>query len=276
MKNLILKYFPQHRIYVEAFGGSAALLFSKRPSDVEVYNDIDSGLVNFFRVLQDKEKFEEFYRLINLTPFSRELFNEYRYNWNKEEDEVKRAWKWYAVACMSFGGRFGAGFGYGVSSSGRGMALCNSKYLGRLESLPKFHERIMRVIIEHDDFRKILDRYDTPDTLFYLDPPYVLEVRRGTIYNNELDASDHEELVDKVMKLKGMAILSGYNNSIYTRLEENGWKRIDTQKTCNVVGRTRATGLIGDGKVLEQQKRIESIWLSPNTLKAINIFEGCS
>jgi len=85
---------PQHHTYVEVFGGAAALLLAKPPSPVEVYNDIDSGLVNFFRVLRDEEKFKRFMRMVTLTPYSREEYNAARERWRDVENDVERAYLW--------------------------------------------------------------------------------------------------------------------------------------------------------------------------------------
>lgn len=76
----IIKLFPPHSIYVEPFGGAAHVLFAKEPSPVEVYNDIDSGLVNFFRVLRDPKSFGELALLCSLTPYSREEYYYFRKN----------------------------------------------------------------------------------------------------------------------------------------------------------------------------------------------------
>lgn len=86
----LLNFVPPHYIYVEPFGGAAWLLFAKPPSPVEVYNDIDSGLVNFYRVLRDPEKFKEFYRLVSLTPYSREEFYYCMSTWKECENDVEK------------------------------------------------------------------------------------------------------------------------------------------------------------------------------------------
>src|SRR6185369_3224539 len=88
----LLKLIPPHKTYVEAFGGGGSLLFAKDPSPVEVYNDIDGNLVNFFRVLQNDTTFQEFYKLCICTPYSRELFYDIREAIKTEPDNVKRAW----------------------------------------------------------------------------------------------------------------------------------------------------------------------------------------
>ncbi len=259
----LLKLIPPHRIYVEPFGGGASLLFAKEPSPVEVYNDLDSGLVNFFRVLRDPEKFERFYRLAALTPYSREEYYFCRETWRDVQDDVERAYRWFVVARMSFSGSFGESWSFTVSFSRRGMSGATSKWLSALEQLPQVHERLMRVQIEHDDFRKIFPRYDTEETFFYVDPPYVLQTRRNSWYTHEMSLQDHEELVEILLNLKGKAMLSGYAHEVYRPLEEAGWRRIDYQTACHAAGRTRRTGLLGKGgAVWEKQPRVESVWLS--------------
>jgi len=266
----ILSLFPPHKIYVEPFGGGASLLLAKEPSPVEVYNDIDSGLVNFFRILRDKEKFQEFHRKACLTPYSREEYYFCRDTWEECKDDVERAYRWYVVARMSFGGRFGSGWGFVVSYSLRGISERTSNWLSALDMLPEIHQRIMRVQIEHNDYKKILETYDTSETLFYCDPPYVLETRRAGEYRHEMTVEDHEELVDILLSLKGMVILSGYRHKVYEPLEEAGWERVDLKVACSVVGRTRQSGLQGKGNVISKQSRVESVWISPNVRKKKN------
>lgn len=218
----LLKFIPSHKIYVEVFGGGASLLFAKEPSPVEVYNDIDSGLVNFFRVLRDKDKFQEFYRKVCLTPYSREEYNYCRSTWEDCDDEVERAYRWFIVARMSFSGEFGHSWSFGVKFSRKGMASKCSSWLSIIDKLPDIHERIMRVQIEHKDFRDLIKTYDTKDTFFYLDPPYVPETRRSGKYKHEMTDKDHEDLVEILLTIKGKAMLSGYANIIYKRLEDAG------------------------------------------------------
>ena len=135
MVKKILTLFPAHHTYVEAFGGGASLLFTKKPSRVEVYNDIDSGLVGFFRVLRDREKFERFHEWVQMTPYAREEYNHCLATWQDCEDEVERAYRWYVVARQSFSGKFGESWSSSVTSSSRGMAVTCSKWLSVIEGL---------------------------------------------------------------------------------------------------------------------------------------------
>lgn len=259
--NKLLPLIPEHRTYVEVFGGAAWLLLSKPPSPVEVYNDIDSRLVNLFRVLRDPEKFAEFQRLAALTPYSREEWEWCYYHQDEGDDDVEQAWHFFVVIRQSFAGK-GGDWGYNVRDSSRGMSGVVSAYLSSIERLPEVHARFMRVQIEHDDFRNLIRRYDSPETFFYLDPPYVPTTRRGGGYRHEMSHEDHEDLVRLLLGIQGKALLSGYDNPIYKALEDAGWKRLNFEAVCHAAGRTRQSGLQGEGKVLATQKRVESVWFN--------------
>ena len=258
----LLPLIPEHITYVEPFGGGASLLFAKPLSKVEVYNDIDSGLVSFFRVLRDEEKAEKLIRLLKLTLYSREEYYDCRQTWEEQQDEIEKVRRWFVVNRQSIGGMFGRGWGFGIGSRG----LITQKWTNSIDGLLKVVNRFRKVQVEHYDFRKIFKIYDTPETLFYVDPWYVQSVTRG---NNcptkyELTNEDHNELIDILLQIEGMAIVSGYNHSIYNKLN---WERKDYSTVCHATARTKVSGLKGEGKVSKQQKRTESIWLSPNAVQ---------
>ncbi len=265
----LLPLIPPHRTYVEVFGGGASLLFAKEPSPVEVYNDLEGSLVDFFRVLRDPEKFARFYHLVAFTPYSREEFNFCRETWRECEDEVERAYRWYVVARMSFSGAFARSWSFAVTWSHRGMAGTASRWLSTLEMLPAIHERLMRVQIEHQDFRTLIPTYDTPETVHYCDPPYVPDTRSelGT-YSCEMTLDDHRELVDLLLGVKGMVVLSGYRHEVYRPLEDAGWRRLDFPTACMATGRTGLTGVRGKGSALALAPRVESVWLNPRAVEA--------
>ncbi len=258
----LLRLIPAHVTYVEVFGGGASLIIGKEPSEVEIYNDIDSGLVNFFRVLREPELFKEFYRRVIFIPYSREEFEFCKYTWEDVEDRVERAVRWYTVARQSFSGVFGKGWGYSRTSTSGGMAMKSRAWLSALELLPSIHERLMRVQIENRDFRKILESFDSIKTFFYLDPPYHKETRKDGRYRFEMSRQDHRELIDRLLRIKGKVLLSGYRHIDYEPLEKGGWQRVDHETTCMAVGRTRCNGLLGKGSVRSKHSRIESLWLN--------------
>jgi len=268
----LLKLIPEHNIYVEPFGGGASLLFAKLPSKVEVYNDIDSDVVNFFRVLRDEKKFEKFYKLVQLTPYSREEFNYCRRTWEECTDEIERAYRWFIVARMRFSGSFEGDWSFTLKLSRRNMAQSVSRWLSIIEMLSEIHFRIMRVQIENSDFRKIFETYDTKDTFFYCDPPYIIETRKSGGYKFEMTVDDYKNLINILLKLKGKVMLSGYKHEIYQPLEDAGWKRIDYKTACHAAGKTRGTKIQGEGAALKMQPRIESVWFSPNCDKSLKLF----
>ena len=263
MVNKLLPLIPKHHTYVEVFGGAANLLLAKEPSPVEVYNDIDSGLVNFFRVIRDKDKFKRFYEQVVLIPYSREEYYYCRDTWRDEGDDVLRAVKWFVAARQNFSGHLGGSWGYAVTASSRGMAQTTSKYLSTIEMLPEISKRLMMVQIEYGDFRKVIKTFDTEETFFYLDPPYVLETRRGgKVYTNELTLKDHEELVDILLHIKGKAMLSGYEHDVYLPLERAGWTKFLFKSKCYITGRTRGTKHLYNEEEKHKLNRIECVWLN--------------
>jgi len=264
MVNKLLPLIPKHKIYVEPFGGAAHLLLAKEPSPVEVYNDLDDGLVNFFRVLRDKDKFQQFYEQIMLVPYSRKEFYYCRDTWQSETDDVMRAVKWFIVARQSFSGRFGVPWHFTITPSSRSMAAAVSGWLSAIDMLPEIAQRLIRVQIECNDFRKVINTYDTQETFFYLDPPYVPDTRRAGQYRCDMSIDDHKDLVDILLKISGKAMLSGYDNEIYKPLETAGWKKLSFEIVSSAAGKTRYSNLQGEGTGKIYQKRTECVWLSPN------------
>lgn len=241
-----------HRVYAETFGGSLALLFAKCPSPVEVVNDSDGGVINLFRVLQDPLLFEKFYRLVYVTPYSREQYYHCRDHWKDYSDPVQRAWGFYVASRQSFSGEIGAGWSHGITESKGGMAGTVQRWLSIIELLPEICERLRRVQIECLDFRRFLPKYDSSDTLFYHDPPYVPSTRKAGGYEHEMTEEDHEEFIEILLGLQGKSIVSGYANPIYKRLEDAGWQRHGYDVACHASGKSK------------KPRRTESIWLSPN------------
>jgi len=271
MISRLLQFIPKHYTYVEPFGGGASLLFAKESAPVEVYNDIDGDLVSFFRILRDPEKFARFYHLAALTPYSRAEYNFCRKIWRDVEDEVERVYRWFVAQRQSFGGIGGSSWGFAVSASWRDMSGVVSLWLSCLQDLPRVAERMMRVQIECLDFRKIYELYDTSETLFYTDPPYVLEtVKNQSLYKHALSDKDHEDLIAILLKLKGMAVVSGYYHDIYKSLEGAGWKRHDFKTASHAAAKTRHTGIKGEGSALKRVPRTECVWLCPKTQERLS------
>ena len=263
--NKLLKLIPPHTHYIEVFGGGASLLLAKRPCSVEFYNDIDKGLVNFFRVIRDEDKYKRFIWIANNIPYSREEYYEFLKTIDDESDSVVKAAKWYYIARSSFGGKFGQSWGYALE---RSNALTYHNSLNNV--LPKVHDRFKNVYIENRDWRFILNNYGNKNFFMYLDPPYVPSTRHGGVYEYELTSEDHRELIDIIIDSKAMIMLSGYRNAIYNKLNINGWDVTEFNVVCNTVGKTKYSNIGGKGSLKKDFKRTEVVWRNPILIEAIN------
>ena len=234
--DFILPYLPGDAVhFCDVYGGSAAILINRKPSLVETYNDLDSELVNFFETLRNHG--EELIKAISLTPFSREeLVKACRFE--PDLPILERARRFYVrarqtrtgLAQTSSEGRWA----HCVLTSRAGMAGAVSRWLGSIDGLPEIVQRLLRVQIENVPALELIERYDTEDTLFYMDPPYVHESRNDSnAYGYEMTDEEHAELADMLHSIHGRAVVSGYRTALYDRLFAD-WVRIDAPtKTCN-------------------------------------------
>ena len=228
MKKTILEFFPEHKVYIEGFGGAGHIILNKNPSEIEVYNDINEGLYLFFKLLRCDETRDKLISKIQLTPYSRKEFYECRDNWSEQIDDLEKARMFYVKTMQSFSG-VGQSWSYSKNKSRRGISQAVSKFLGNVdENMLDVINRLREIQIENLDIIELIDKYDSIDSLFYLDPPYIAGTRVSTkVYDKEMSLEKHEELIDKILKIKGKVILSGYDNNTYDKLTENGWQKIN-------------------------------------------------
>lgn len=269
IKGAILELLPVHEFYVEPFGGGASILIAKEAAKVEVYNDVNRGVVNFFRVIADADYFGKFMARAALLPVSRELYEEFLRTWPGIHDPVEQAVRWYYVVQQSFGGIFGKSWGTAVTTSTGGMAQTTSAWRSSFENLPKVHERIQRVQIECCDWRDVLKRFSGTGWLAYCDPPYVAGTRKAGGYDHELKDSDHEALITTLLAYDGAVVLSGYDSGIYAPLAAAGWDCHKVEVVCSAAGRTRVSGLQGEGNAKAKQSRVECIWRNPEAIRRL-------
>lgn len=197
IKQLILDNLPPHTRYIEPFGGGGSILISKEPAEVEVYNDVDRGVVGFFRVIADVDYFSKFLARASLMPYSRELYEECARTWPAIHDPVEQAVRWFYVARQSFSGVFGNSWGTGVTTNP------TAAWINSFRNLPEVHKRIQNVQIECSDWRDVLSRFAGPGWLAYCDPPYVAGARKAGGYAHELRDTDHAELVETLLRYDG-------------------------------------------------------------------------
>lgn len=219
----LLPLLPNTNHFCEPFAGSAAVLLNRDPSPVETYNDIDGEVVNFFKILRDKK--EDLLYAIGMTPFSREEFKiaiQALKEPNKFTD-FERARLFYVrarqvrtgLAQSASNGRWANC----LNTSRAGMAGAVSRWLGSVEGLEYIAARLLRVQIENDDALKIIQRYDSDETLFYCDPPYIHSTRGdNNAYGNEMTDNDHIKLAEIVNSSKGLFAISNYDCDLMNEL----------------------------------------------------------
>ncbi len=206
----ILKYLPYRKIYCEPFGGSGVVLLARKPCDLDILNDRYAGVVAFYRCLRNPEKYRQLIEWLDLTVHSREDFKDAKDTWVVETDDVVRAAKWYYMVNYSFGS---LGRNFGRSTSGRGLIA--GKIRNKLSKFPHLHERLRRVQIENQDWYDCFRDYDSRETVFYVDPPYV-DAYPGT-FAHELTRAEHHRLLDTIFQLRGFVAVSGYSNPLYSK-----------------------------------------------------------
>jgi DNA adenine methylase len=259
----LLPLIPTTQVYCEPYGGAASVLFHREPAPVEVYNDLDGNLVNLFRALQDPERCWRLHYRLLYTLFS---FDEFRCALSTLADERAsiddRAWAFFVAMNQGFSGTArSAGNWSRAFVSDAGMAQTTNKWLMRLSMLPQWHQRLLRVQIDNRCALEVIRYWDSPQTTFYLDPPYVLSTRTyRQVYAVEQPDAHHEALIEQLTRAQGAIVLSGYAHPILNRLDEAGWDRTEIQTSCYAAGRTRASGLQGDGSVTRKVPRTEVIW----------------
>lgn len=243
----VISHFPAHKVYVEPYGGAGSILLQKTPSIEEVYNDIDSDVVNVFRVARDPAKAMRLQELLELTPYARqELEEAYAQN---PCDEIEQARRTIVRAFM------GQGSGGATDVTMNGWRSRRKEgnwpvkdWRGYPQELQFFFNRLRFVTIECREALDLLQRYDAPDTLFYVDPPYLANTRANqgqNVYRYEMTDEDHVRLAERLHSLSGMVVLSGYDSPLYRDLFK-GWAM-----SCKP---THATNLA---------KRVECLWISP-------------
>lgn len=202
----LLPWIPYREGYVEPFGGSGAVLLAREPSGFEVFNDRNSGLIDFYKVLKS-DQWQELVDWIDLNLSSRELFLDYKHAMVTTDDILVRAGMWFYLQQQSFGG-LGGNWGRGTKPG----TLQANKFYKNLPLFPRIHERLRDVQIENRDYLRMLEEYDTQDTVFYLDPPYLSTrlLYEGTAWTR----NDQLQLLKAVFAVRGCVVLSGYNEPL--------------------------------------------------------------
>jgi DNA adenine methylase len=243
---------PPHNAWVELFCGSAAMTLAKKPAQIEVINDINDEITNFFRQL--RENSNELIQQIRLTPYSRAEFELSRV---EEADlrPIERARRFFVAAMMAINGCFGdmpGGFSFSNSYARGGMEARVCRWNRMPAHLELIAERLKTVRVEKKNALNLFEDFkDRPGSLVYFDPPYLGERSRGYDFD-QTSIEFHEKLIIAASRAKCMVFISGYQNDLYDKhlTEQSGWTR----------QLLRATTKGNNGKSFERE---EVVWFNP-------------
>ncbi|RCW84866.1 DNA adenine methylase [Paracoccus lutimaris] len=240
----IISHMPAHRVYVEPFGGAASVLLRKPRTNLEVWNDLDGELVALFHLLRTAP--DNLARLIEATPFARAEFDVAQ-SGEPCADDVEQVRRLLIRSHMGFS-PCGAAFRGGHSKTGfrgRGVRAGTTppmNWMGMPAVIASVADRMRGVVIESRPALELIAAHDSPDTLFYVDPPYLPETRdAGGDYRHEMTGDDHMALLDVLRAVRGKVILSGYPSPVYDAALA-GWNRIE--KTTHADGARKRTEVI--------------------------------
>jgi DNA adenine methylase len=238
----IISHFPTHRVYVEPYGGGASVLVRKARAYAEIYNDLDGEVVGLFKVI--RERGEELVHAIELTPYSRADFE---LSFIHAADPIEQARRTIVRSFMGFGGNLTRPnrdqtpqrTGWRRYSCVKRRSTPAGDWRNWPAALVDLIERLRGVFIENRDALQSMREHDTPETLHYVDPPYVHATRgfsaggshRG--YRFEMNDDDHRAMGAVLHALSGMVAVSGYACRLYDVDLFAGWERLERQHVAD-------------------------------------------
>lgn len=266
----VIDNLPDANLYVEAFGGGAWVLLNKPRHPMEVYNDIDDGIVTMFRVIQDVRLYNQLRRKLRYTLYAR---SEYTRAVDilrnpAEHTPIDRAWAKFVYHEQGMSGHpFMAAYG----SWSRHISKRKDDFRDRVSRIYAIHKRLQGVQIDNRDALEVIQYWDSPQTVFYLDPPYVPSTRKDrNIYVREMTTEQHEQLIDLLLQVKGKFALSSYANPIYDRLVDAGVAyRIDREHRAICIAMTRQYTQMRDGDMIDNEQRVESLYIKGNKQRTL-------
>lgn len=229
----ILPLIPEHNLYCEPFFGGGAIFFSKEKSPVEVINDTNKEMINFYRTVQ--QDFTSLEKEISITLHSRDMHRKAQVIYTNPDmfNEIKRAWAVWTLANQSFSSMIDGTWGYDVKKGTTSKKIANKRESFTYE----YAVRLQEVQIECTDALRIINSRDTTEAFFYCDPPY---------YNSDCghydgySIEDFENLLNRLSKIEGKFLLSSYPSEILTKYAKaHKWQQIEIEQTITASGKHR-------------------------------------
>ena len=258
----ILQHFPPHSVYVEPFAGGAALLFAKPVLPVtntdhyrELLNDTSDLLINMYRVAIERR--DEFTLKIQGTLFSQSDHRRAKAICKnpEEHNELDRAWAYYVSINFSFSYVLGEPWVMGVRSDNK-----SSRHHQKKLRLQNTLERLSCVAVSCEDAIRCIKRNDSPQTLFYCDPPYP-NASQGHYGGYTLE--HWGELCDALDNAKGSYVLSNYAQPIEPKSAQ---QRIEMQTASSAARRKK--GYEHGEEISPATARTEILWVCDRSASA--------
>ena len=228
LASTILKLIPSHNLYCEPFIGGAAIFFAKQPSPIEVINDVNRELINFYRTVQND--FVGLEAEIRISLHSRDLHRKANVIYSNPDmfSEIKRAWAVWVMATQSFASMLDGSWGYDRSKNSTTLKVSNK----RASFTEEYAIRLQNVQIECTDALRIIESRDSKDAFFYCDPPY---------YNSDCghydgySIDDFETLLKLLSRIKGKFLLSSYPSPVLRDYAgRKGWFQHKIEQTVSI------------------------------------------
>lgn len=231
----IIALLPRHTLYCEPFVGGGAVFWGKSPSEIEVLNDTNRELMNFYQVVQ--HEFTALEAEVRISLHSRDLHRRASVIYNNPDlfSPVKRAWAVWVLATQSFSAMLDSSFGYDVKSGRTSKVIANKR-----EAFTEVYAiRLQNVNLECADALYVIKSRDAETSLFYCDPPYF---NSDCGHYDGYSIEDFEALLKTLSAIRGRFLLSSYNSDILAQyVAENGWsqRRKEMTVSVNAKGKTR-------------------------------------
>jgi DNA adenine methylase len=221
----IISHFQPHVHYIEPYCGSAAVFFTKQPSRHEVLNDLNCSIINLFTIMRTRP--EELARAIMLSPWSESEYHKIeRRVADTDGDDLEHARRFLIRSWQSHGGTISQVSGF--KHNGISATVYPTQLWKKLpERLLQASFRLLDAEVRSRPALEIIDYYNSPDCLLYVDPPYELSTRARKYYSHEMDLKDHRDLLEALARHKGICIVSGYAHPLYDEMLP-GWSKVET------------------------------------------------
>ena len=224
----LLPLLPPHKLYTETFAGGAALLFAKEPAEVEVINDLNNELINFYWVASIYP--QDLKREIDKVLHSRSVYDHAQYIYNNPQffEPVQRAWAVWTICKLSFASKMNGSFGFDKSKRTVTKKINNAKDAFTVELC----NRLSKVTLERSNAIKVIQRFDTPEAFHFVDPPYINS--ECGHYEGMFTHVDLMSLLDVLSSIQGKFMLTMYpHENIDKHAEKYGWKIVVVERTIS-------------------------------------------